>query len=65
MAFMIIANKSPLLDLGSELSLENLSRMAFWSCAPELSICSFLIYATQTLTPGEKGQELLLVCAPK
>ena len=35
--------------------------MAFWSCEPELSICSFLIYATQTLTPSDKGQALLLV----
>lgn len=39
--------------------------MAFWSCAPEVLICSFLIYAKQTLTPGDKGQELLLVWCPK
>lgn len=39
--------------------------MAFWSCAPELWICSFLIYATQTLTPGNKGQALLLVWCSK
>ena len=39
--------------------------MAFWSCEPELSICSFLIYATQTLTPSDKGQALLLVWCPK
>lgn len=39
--------------------------MAFWSCEPELSICSFLIYATQTLTPSDKGQALLLVWCSK
>lgn len=48
MAFAIIANKNPLLDLGSELPLEKPFGMAFWRCAPEVLICSFLIYANQT-----------------
>lgn len=60
MAFMIIADKSPFLDLGSELFLEKPFQNGIWSSAPELLICSFLIYVTQTLTPGNKGQAPLL-----
>ena len=61
MAFKLIADKNHFQAGALSCLQKNLSRMAFQSCEPELSICSFLIYATQTLTPSYKGQALLLV----